>query len=310
MRKERAAPANGSAPPPAPRSPWSALGLVAHWRRWILGLPLLLLAPVGLAAVPVEESLAEGPNPADAPAVAERPSPSPGAAQTPPSAAAGQMGEVSLGAIFHRIQVLQGEVQDLRGMVEEQGFQIERLARDQKEQYIDLDQRILALRNDGASAARPGAASAGGSAPTAPPSPQAAPAAVLESGPAGERQAYAAAFNQMKSRAFAEAITAFKQMIANYPNGQYAANGYYWLGEIFLAEGQVEDARQHFVQVVSLYPDHSKAPDALYKLGVVYHRLDDVQQALAHLERVQKEHPNSSAANLARNYAAELDEAP
>lgn len=310
MRQEGAPPANGPAQPPAPRPVWFAPGLVPHRWRWISVLPLLLLAPVGVAAVPVEESVAEGPNPGDAPAVAERPMPPPDAAQPPPSAPDGQAGEVSLGAIFHRIQVLQGEVQDLRGMVEEQGFQIERLARDQKEQYIDLDQRILALRNDGADAARPGAASAGGSAPTAPPSPQTAPAAGSQGGPERERQDYAAAFNHMKSRAFAEAITAFKQMIANYPNGQYAANGYYWLGEIFLVEGKVEDARQHFAQVVSLYPDHSKTPDALYKLGVVYHRLDDVQQALAHLDRVQKEHPNSSAANLARSYAAELDEAP
>ena len=304
MRKE-------GAQPPALRFVRSAPGLVLRGRRWLLGLPLLLLAPVGVAAVPVEESVAEGPDPVAAPAVAERPMPPPGSAQTPPSAPAGQAGEVGLGAIFHRIQVLQGEIQDLRGMVEEQGFQIERLARDQKEQYVDLDQRILALRNGGASAppAPPGAASAGSSTPTAP-SVQAAPSAVLEGGPERERQDYAKAFNLMKSRAFAEAITAFKQMIANYPNGQYAANGYYWLGEIFLAEGQVEDARQHFAQVVNLYPDHSKTPDALYKLGVVYQRLDDVQQALAHLERVQKEHPNSSAANLARSYATELREAP
>ena len=289
-----------------------ALGFFLGGRRWVLGLPLALLAGMGFAAVPVEESVAEGPNPVDAPAPGARPEPLASAAQTPPPALDRQQGGPSLAAIFHRIQVLQGEVQELRGLVEEQSFQIERLARDQKEQYVDLDQRILGLRNGEAKApsARPGTASTSGAAPTPPASSPASPTAASEGGPERERQDYAAAFNLMKGRAFAEAIAAFKQMIANYPNGQYAANGYYWLGEIYLAEGQVEDARQHFVQVVNLYPDHSKTPDALYKLGVVYHRLNDVQQALAHLERVRKEHPNSSAAGLAQSYAAELNQQP
>lgn len=289
----------------------SALGFFLGGRRWVLGLPLALLAGMGFAAVPVEESVAEGPNPVNAPAPAERPEPPASAAQTPPAALDGREGGPSLAAIFHRIQVLQGEVQELRGLVEEQSFQIERLARDQKEQYVDLDQRILGLRNGEAKApsARPGAPSASGSAPT-PPTSSPAPPTVLEGGPERERQDYAAAFNLMKGRAFSEAIAAFKQMVANYPNGQYAANGYYWLGEIYLAEGRVEDARQHFVQVVNLYPEHSKTPDALYKLGVVYHRLNDVQQALAHFERVQNEHPNSSAADLAQGYAAELNQEP
>lgn len=290
----------------------SALGFFLGGRRWVLGLPLALLAGMGFAAVPVEESVAEGPNPVNAPAPAERPEPPASAAQTPPAALDGREGGPSLAAIFHRIQVLQGEVQELRGLVEEQSFQIGRLARDQKEQYVDLDQRILALRNGEAKAprARPGAASTSGSAPTPPPSSPTSPAAALEVGPERERQDYNAAYNLMKGRAFAKAIAAFKQVIANYPNGQYAANGYYWLGEIYLAEDQIEDARQHFVQVVNLYPDHSKTPDALYKLGVVYHRLNDVQQALTHLERVQKTYPNSSAADFAQRFAAELNQEP
>ena len=230
----------------------------------------------------------------------------PSLAVAPPPATGDQSG-VSLGTLFHQIQVLQGELQTLRGMVEEQGFQIERLARDQKEQYVDLDQRILTLRNGAASPPPPAAetATVGSSASRPPQSVQPAGVPATQQSEQ-ERQDYAAAFSLMESRAFADAAAGFQKVLADYPNGQYAPNCYYWLGELFLVQNEIENARQHFVQVVNLYPDHLKVPDALYKLGVIYHRLDDSQRALEHLNRVRNEHPDSSAAGLAQKYAAEL----
>ena len=232
----------------------------------------------------------------------------PGLAVAPPPATGDRSGSVSLGTLFHQIQVLQGELQTLRGMVEEQGFQIERLARDQKEQYVDLDQRILTLRNGAASPPPPAAetATVGSSASRPPQSVQPAGALAATQQSEQERQDYAAAFSLMESRAFADAAAGFRKVLADHPNGQYAPNCYYWLGELSLVQNEIETARQHFVQVVNLYPDHLKVPDALYKLGVIYHRLDDSQRALEHLNRVRNEHPDSSAAGLAQKYAAEL----
>ena len=185
-------------------------------------------------------------------------------------------------------------------MVEELRFQIERLAQDQQAQYVDLDQRLMALRGDPQPAVgNPGAAA---SAPGRPASTPSQP----DGDGASEQQAYTAAFNLMKDRAFDESAAAFEQMIETHPNGQFTPNGYYWLGELHLAEGRTEMARQNFAQVVNLYTGHAKVPDALYKLGVVHHRLGDNQRALEFLDRVQAESPDSSAAGLARKYAAEL----
>ncbi len=201
-----------------------------------------------------------------------------------------------LSELFYQLQVLQQELQELRGIAEEQTYQLNRLARDQKEQYIDLDQRIVALRTNNPTPA------VGASTPDT--------RTFVPETPTGrtatERDAYTAAFNLMKGRQFEESATAFNQLIIDYPNGQYTPNAFYWLGELYLTNVETEKARQSFVQVVNLYPDHQKVPDALYKLGVVYHRLSDTQQALQYLDRVRSEHPQSSAAGLAESYASEL----
>jgi len=110
----------------------------------------------------------------------------------------------------------------------------------------------------------------------------------------------------MKGRQFDESIAGFSDLIVAYPNGQYTPNAYYWLGELYLAQQNAEQARQSFMQVINLYPDHPKVPDTLYKLGVTYHRLGDSANALEYFNRVRSEYPASSAAGLATSYAAEL----
>ena len=205
-----------------------------------------------------------------------------------------------LGELFHRLQVLQQEVRELRGQVEEQAYQLERLTRQQQQQYIDLDQRLVALRGEGQTPAATTPGSLGSPTPAEGRPPPAA-------GPAPpERGAYAAAFDLMQDGRFAESVAAFNRLIDDFPNGQYTPNSFYWLGELHLAMDEVEMARQSFAQVLSLYPEHGKVPDALYKLGVVHHRLNDNERALQYLDRVIAEHPDSTAAGLARTYAGEL----
>ena len=228
-----------------------------------------LLGANGYAAVPVEESVGQrsGTAPAADPAEARR-----------------------LTELFYQLQVLQQEMRELRGLVEQQGHQIKRMARDQQEQYIDLDRRLTGMR---------GAPAAAGSATA--PAPGAGSGSSQDS--SSERDAYTAAFNLMKEQQFDASASAFNKLIMDNPNGAYTPNAFYWLGELYLAKTQYEKARQSFAQVTNLYPDHQKVPDALYKLGVVYHQLGDTQRSLEFLNRVRSEHPQSSAAGLAQTYA-------
>lgn len=198
-----------------------------------------------------------------------------------------------LGELYYRLQVLQQEVQELRGLIEEQAYQMERLSRQQQEHYIDLDRRLMALRGTG------------------------------EDGPLGdlaggqwvgelarsERQAYADAYDLMGAKRYQESVLAFDQLIRDYPNGQFTPNAFYWLGELYALLEETEKSRQSLAQVVNLYPDHAKVPDALYKLGVVHDRLGDQERALEYLNRVISSYPESSAAGMADKYAKTLADA-
>ena len=207
---------------------------------------------------------------------------------------AGQLSE-----LFYRIQVLQQDLKDLRGTIEEQSYLIKRLERSQKEQYLDLDNRLVQL--GGADLESPAAQ-------TEDKESSEEATTLLNEIPEfdNEREAYQYAFDLMRNRQYQESLAGFEEIIVAFPNGQYTPNAFYWIGELYLAQGDNEKSRQSFIQVISLYPDHQKVPDAMYKLGVVYFALGDNQSALRYLGQVQQEYPNSSAAGLAARYSVEI----
>ena len=207
---------------------------------------------------------------------------------------AGQLSE-----LFYRIQVLQQDLKDLRGTIEEQSYLIKRLERSQKEQYLDLDNRLVQLG---------GADQESRVVQTENEESREETSTLLSETPEfdNEREAYQYAFDLMRNRQYQESLAGFEEIIVAFPNGQYTPNAFYWIGELYLAQGDNEKSRQSFIQVISLYPDHQKVPDAMYKLGVVYFALGDNQSALRYLSKVQQEYPNSSAAGLAARYSVEI----
>ena len=229
----------------------------------------------------------------------------PAAAQEREANAAAESPPAGIGRLFLELQTLQDDVRRLQGIVEEQNHRIERLTREQRERYVELDERLMALERSGAPDDA-GSASVIGQ-PAAP---------VGAAAPRTEQAAYDAAYDLVKGAGdlpasdrqavYEEALTMFAALIARYPNGEYAPNAFYWSGEIHLYAERLELARQAFVQAATLFGDHAKVPDALYKLGVVYHRLADDATALRYLDQVADRYPDHTAAGLARSTAAEL----
>jgi len=228
-----------------------------------------------------------------------------------------------------QVQELQDEVRTLRGQLEEQSREIENLKRRQRDQYLDLDQRISDLRNSQPSlpseAGLAGAAAGASQGPVAEPpvgtggdvpevrAPMesqssvtaiAPPAAQSVSTPVSaeaEKAAYDQAFQALKELRYADAAEDFQSFLNQYPNSEYADNAQYWLGESYYVTRNYDIALTAFQDLLDRFPDSPKAPDALLKIGYTHYELEQWDSARAALTQVQERYPDSTLSRLAEN---------
>jgi tol-pal system protein YbgF len=258
-----------------------------------LGLAVLALPLTAVAQVPVDDGTSGSSGSYQSPSYGTNGAYAGGGAQAPSSAQ---------GQLFTQLQQMQGEIAQLRGMVEEQQNEIQRLKQEGLERYQDVDSRLANLSS--------GANSAGGSQnSTSSPSAGGAGNAQQDAGnaasepadPAKEKLYYDAAFDLIKQKDFDKASQAFNAFLRRYPQSQYAGNAQYWLGEVNLANGDLQGAGQAFARVAQNYPSHNKVPDSLYKLADVERRLGNADKARGILQQVVSQYPGSSAAQLAQS---------
>ncbi len=202
--------------------------------------------------------------------------------------------------LFYMIQQLQGEVRRLQGRVEEQQNLIDRLTKQSRDRYIDLDQRILKLSEKVSEAPESnrdtGESDSGGG-------DSGVKTKIYRQPSDEERNAYQKVQTLIhQEKNYDQAINGLYDFIDEYDEGDLTVNAYYWLGEVYLVEDQLEQARQAFTIVATRYGDHRKAPDAVYKLGVTLDRLGNKEQARSRMETVIEDYPDTSAAKLAQKY--------
>ena len=207
------------------------------------------------------------------------------------------------GELYYQLQLLQQEVMELRGVVEEQSHLIEQLKDISQQRYIELDGRIADLGAAGGAMTSSDSANENSGSAGIVGSP---PVVVGE----GEREAYQTAYKLVINKQFDQALDAFKQFLQTYPDGNYAANALYWLGEIYLVIDPVnlDASKEAFTQLINQYPAHTKAPDAMYKLGKVYFLLGDKSAARRWLDKTISDYgqgSNATAAQRAREFIKE-----
>lgn len=235
-------------------------------------------------------------------------------------------GAQSLNAdLLNRVNQLQTEVATLRGMLEEQGHRLDELERRSRDQAMDFDSRIEQL--EGGNARAPAVV---GDAPVAAggntggvlgsvleePQVRAPVDAGLSTQPAGrdvpaadaapmataaaERMAYDTAFEALKNGQYAEAARRFQSFLEQYPNGEFAPNAQYWLGESYYVTQNYQVALEAFQRLLTNFPDSNKVPDALLKVGYSQYELHNWDQAEATLNGVIQRYPDSTVARLAQ----------
>ena len=207
--------------------------------------------------------------------------------------------------LLNRITQQETELRELRAQVELLQNENEQLKQRNRDQYLDLDGRLNRLEG-GALPATPAA----GVPPVVVPATAAAPAsgerapsvhgdvgAMAQTG--DERAAYNVAFDALKGGNYADAAQLFLSFLELYPNGTYAPNALYWLGESYYATRNYKLAEQQFQALVGRYPTHDKAPGALLKLGLAQFGDGQVRVAEATLQQVIGRYPNTDAARIA-----------
>jgi len=230
-----------------------------------------------------------------------------------------------------QVQQLQEEVRMLTGMLEDQSAELENLSNRQRDQYLDLDQRINELRGSPVGQMMPGTVTDAGSdvvttagviddsqsatiqqedapeirAPLDTPSSVTAlatpdtQAREIAASPEAEKDAYDRAFQSLKDLKYADAAQQFQSFLDVYPNSDYADNAQYWLGESYYVTRNYDIALEAFQGLLANYPDSPKVADGLLKIGYTHYELKQWDQARAALEQVEQQHPGTTLARLA-----------
>jgi len=221
--------------------------------------------------------------------------------------AANNQGNVDL---LNQVSQLRSEVQALRSQIEELQQQNSQLLESGKAQYLDLDGRINRLESGAVTPPATGtpAPAAAPAKSTKPAVPSASakdrpPAVYGDKGSlaqgADERAAYDAAFSALKSGDYVQSSRLFQSFVETYPQGVYAPNALYWLGESYYVTQNYELAQIQFQALLDRYPTHDKAPGAMLKVGLSQFGLKQVEAAERTLAAVSAKYPGSDAARTA-----------
>ncbi|MFK7862742.1 MAG: tol-pal system protein YbgF [Pseudohongiellaceae bacterium] len=252
----------------------------------------------------------------------------------------------ALSLLLEQNRQLRTEVQALRGLVEEQGFEIRKMQRDSLSRYTNVDQRLSDLESAPASAPpsrQQSSLQSGGlnsERPVPVRSTQAANPAIRASGTPtlgsnpnradsvsppvrstgrslgrgnlqptvlSEQQLYQMAYDSVINSDFQLSIAEFDQYLSTYPEGRFVTNAHYWKGQAYLYLSRFEEARDSYEIILSQYSDSPKLPDAMYGLGLAYQGLGNISQAKQTLNDIKRRFPNTGVANLADTRLLSLD---
>lgn len=191
-------------------------------------------------------------------------------------------------SLIYQLELLQQEVQELRGIVEQQQYQITQMREEQRDRYLDLDRRLSQFNQSPGSAGTSSVAAQHG----------------VTGGPSGsavqdEKSAYQTAFELIRNKRYDDAVGALSRYVEDFPSGAYTGNAYYWLGEVQVVKADYQSALQAFGALLDKFPQHRKIPDAKYKLGKVYRELDDTSKSEQLLKEVVDQYAGTTAAKLA-----------
>jgi tol-pal system protein YbgF len=113
-----------------------------------------------------------------------------------------------------------------------------------------------------------------------------------------EQKAFDKANRFLTQKQYEEATQSFSAFLKKYPKSTLAPDAHFWLGDLYLAQGEPDKASAQY-KIVSVNKTATKRPDAMVKLGTILLAYGDNVHAKALFQGVLKEYPKSPAAKQA-----------
>lgn len=121
-----------------------------------------------------------------------------------------------------------------------------------------------------------------------------------------ELELYNKGIDKLSSQDYKAAASIFSAQLQNFPKGEKAGDGYFWLAETFYILEDLDSSAKSYQSLVDLFPSHVRTPKALLKLISVHQDRKDNISAKITLNVLVKKYPSSEEANSAKSKHAAL----
>ncbi|MEY3182017.1 MAG: outer membrane protein assembly factor BamD [Pseudomonadota bacterium] len=207
--------------------------------------------------------------------------------------------------VLEQISALQKEVQTLRGLVETQEHELQRVEKSQQTLFLHLEKQLSDNRGKSTVSANLPQIKKDKASQDVVEQKEGLEekSALLQT----EKDLIKSAENFLKQKKYSEAEKSYEKYLMSHPTGEFAPSVYYTLGEIYWTEWHaeksntllLEKAIHAFSDVANGFPEHTKAKDALLKIGLVEIEKGNYQTAAQYFKKVVEKYPHSPSAKIA-----------
>ncbi|NOQ17432.1 MAG: tol-pal system protein YbgF [Methyloprofundus sp.] len=213
-------------------------------------------------------------------------------------------------SMLSQINSLQTEMQQLRGLVEQQKYELSNLKKRQQSIYIDMNSRFQQLTPASGGILTEGdlaipIAERRAAVPVSPFVKQVVPKKKKVT--LSEKALFDAAFENVRDIHYKQAIVQFKQFLVDYPAGEYSDNAQFWLGSVYRVTNDIPAAKASFEAVTVNYPKSDKASVALFELANIYMGENNKPEAKKLYTKLVKDYVGSTSAKMAQKKLREMD---
>jgi len=206
-----------------------------------------------------------------------------------------------------QIEALSSEIRKLRGQNEELAHGLQDAEKRSKDFYVDLDTRLRHFESAEEAAREAAEKAAQEAAKQAVPANASPPAAVIPadpSDPALENRAFESAYALFKGDSHANAVKAFQEFLAKYPDSVHVPNARFWLGNALYKLKNYKGALDVYQELLKASPGTSRAAEVMFNIATCQRELKLIVASKKTLKQLVATYPASEAAAKARKLLA------